>query len=286
MSKLLTIGMATYDDFHGTYFTIQALRMYQPLLETGAVEIVVLDNHPKSPHGESIKGFVEGWTNKLCKYVPYEESCSTFNKYKIVDYADGKYVLILDCHVLLVKNALNHLMNYFNDHPNCKDLVQGPLLYDDLNNYSTEFSPVWRDSMYGIWHNNKEAYDKGLPFEIPLQGMGLCAFEKSNWPGISPYFRGFGGEEGYIAEKFRRNGGKNICIPQLKWVHRFGRPDGVKYPLVLEDRVWNYFVGWLEITKDPNHEMIKGSYDHFKDKIPQQSLDALLDKAKNIVLGS
>jgi hypothetical protein len=41
-------------------------------------------------------------------------------------------------------------------------------------------------------------------------------------------------------------GGKAICLPQFKWMHRFGRPNGVPYKLALEDRVWNYFVGWLE----------------------------------------
>ena len=30
MSKKLTIGMATYDDYDGVYFSIQAIRMYHP----------------------------------------------------------------------------------------------------------------------------------------------------------------------------------------------------------------------------------------------------------------
>lgn len=284
MDHQLTIGMATYDDFHGVYFTIQAIRLYQQFCQNNSVEFIVLDNNPTGNHGSSVKSFINGWVGGTGKYIPYTEKASSFNKYKIVDHASGKYVLILDCHVLLAPNALTYLMNYFKDHPDCKDLVQGPLLYDDLRNYSTEFFPQWRDSMYGTWHTNNKAYGLGQPFEIHLQGMGLCAFEKSNWPGISPHFIGFGAEEGYIAEKFRRNGGKNICLPQLQWVHRFGRPEGVSFPLQLEDRIWNYFVGWLEITKDPNHHMVVSTYDHFKNKIPQDRLDSLLEKAKNLVL--
>ena len=38
----LTIGMATYDDFDGVYFTIQALRLYQDLTNS---EILVVDNY-------------------------------------------------------------------------------------------------------------------------------------------------------------------------------------------------------------------------------------------------
>ena len=158
------------------------------------------------------------------------------------------------------------------------------MVYDDLSNYATEFDDKWSGDMYGVWHTNKTAHDAGEPFEIKMQGMGLCSFEKKNWPGISPHFKGFGGEEGYIAEKFRRNGGRNICIPQLKWMHRFGRPNGVKYPLILEDRIWNYFVGWLEITKDPNSKMIQDTYNHFKTKIPQYSIDNILSNAIKTVL--
>lgn len=272
--------MTTYDDFDGVYFSIQALRMYHKICTSKEIEIVVMDNNPKGKHAEPVKSFVTNWVKG--KYIPYEEKSSSFNKYKIVDHAEGKYVLIIDCHVLLEQGSIESLLEYYNNNPDCKDLVQGPLVYDDLKHYSTEFAPEWRGEMYGIWHTNKEAYEKGLPFEIKLQGMGLCSFEKSNWPGISPHFKGFGAEEGYVAEKFRRNGGKNICLPQLRWVHRFGRPEGVKYPLFLEDRIWNYFVGWLEITKDPDHEMIKGTYEHFKNKIPPGRIDNLLNKAKEI----
>lgn len=45
MEKKLTIGMATYDDFDGVFFSVQALRMYHP--ETEGAEIIVLDNNPE-----------------------------------------------------------------------------------------------------------------------------------------------------------------------------------------------------------------------------------------------
>ena len=138
--------------------------------------------------------------------------------------------------------------------------------------------------MYGTWGTNVDAYKQGEPFEIPMQGMGLLAFEKINWPGINTNFKGFGGEEGYIAEKFRRNGGKNLCLPFLKWNHRFNRPNGVKYRLALEDRVWNYFVGWLELTKNPDDEMIISIKEHFKKRIKESIINNIFEEAKKVTL--
>lgn len=281
MEKLLSIGMATFDDYDGVFFTIQALRMYQDICNTDDVEYIVLDTNPNGKHSETLKNFINSCKN--AKYICHEGQKSTFNKYDIVNYATGKYVLILDCHILLVKDAIKNLLNYYTKNPDCKNLIQGPLIYDDLNNYSTHLDKVWRGEMYGIWAFDEEKYSKGDPFEIDMQGMGLCSFERKYWPGISEHFKGFGGEEGYIAEKFRQNGGKNICIPSLEWCHRFGRPNGVPYPLIIEDKVWNYFVGWLELTKNPNHEVIVGAYEHFRDKIPKGSIDQIFENAMKTI---
>jgi len=280
MDKLLTIGMATYDDYDGVYFTVQSLRMYHDLPKDSC-EFIVIDTNPESEQGKATKSFISSQIPEG-KYISQNKQIpSSFNKYDIVKHADGKYILIVDCHVLLQPNAIKRLLKYYEDNPNCKNLVQGPLLYDQLNDYSTHFDPKWSGHMYGVWSKNKEAYEKGEPFEIPMQGMGLCSFEKNNWPGIYEYFHGFGGEEGYIAEKFRLNGGKNICIPQLGWCHRFGRPSGVPYRLILEDRILNYFLGWLEMYRDLDHKMVKETYEWFKDKIPPKSIDNLLNIARN-----
>lgn len=277
-NPILSVGMSTYDDYHGVYFTIQALRMYHNICDTSDVEFIVIDNNPESPQGKQTKKFIESIKQK---YIPYTEKVSSFNKYKIPDHANGKYILIMDSHVLLEQNGIYNLLNYYKNNPNCKNLIQGPLWYDNLKNISTHFDPIWRGDMYGIWATNKVAYEKGEPFEIPMQGMGMLSFEKSAWGGINKNFLGFGAEEGYIAEKFRQWGGKNLCLPNLKWNHRFGRPEGAKFRLNLEDRVWNYFIGWLEIYEDQNHQMIKDIYNHFKEKLPKGRIDIILEKAVN-----
>ena len=117
--------------------------------------------------------------------------------------------------------------------------------------------------MFGVWDDNGLAADPDAPpFEISIQGMGLFACRRSAWPGFNEAFRGFGGEEGYIHEKFRRAGARTLCLPFLRWVHRFNRPTGVPYRNILEDRIWNYLVGFREFDL-PTTEM----EEHFRELI-------------------
>ena len=274
--------MATYDDFDGVYFSIQALQLYHDLAKHKDVEFVVVDNNPEGEHGKAVKDFIEYWVKG--KYIPYTLRRTTAIRNEIFRNASGKYCISMDSHVLFLPNALDALIRYYAANPNCKNIVHGPLIYDDCKSASTHFKPGWGGDMYGKWATDSVSLEKGEPFEIPMQGLGVFSCETRNWRGFNKLFRGFGGEEGYIHEKFRQMGGKAICVPDFKWMHRFGRPKGVPYPLILEDRVWNYFIGWLELTQDENHTMIKQIYDNFKERIPQDSLDALFEQAKKKVL--
>ena len=236
---ILTIGMATYDDFDGVYFTLQALKAYQDLED---VELVVVDTKK-----ESCKDTANTCNAIGAKYFhkPDKVGTSASRNY-VFEVANGKFVLCIDCHVLLVKDAVKKLKEYIYKNINSKDLIQGPLLYDDQKNISTHFKPEWRGQMYGTWETDKR-YLTQEEFEIPMQGLGLFCMRKDAWPKFNSHFRGFGGEEGYIQEKTRQNGGKNICLSWLKWIHRFARPKGVPYPLDLKDRIINYLIGWSEL---------------------------------------
>ena len=259
--------MATYDDYDGVYFTIQSLRINSLQNVNFDYEFIVLDNNPNSASGKETRRFVTQKLGNCGKYIPYPLKPTTFNKYQTLNHASGDYCIILDCHVLLESNTLSTLIAYMSSNEcNEKDLLQGPLWYDDLKHVSTHFEPVWRGQMYGIWATNTEAYNKGEPFEIPMQGMGLCAFHTKHFPIINSHFRGFGGEEGYIAEKFRIHGGRNLCLPWLKWNHRFARPSGVKYPLTLEDKIFNYYLGWGEVY-GKNSRKIDEIEQHFSKEI-------------------
>jgi hypothetical protein len=72
--KKLTIGMATYDDYDGVYFTLQALRLYHPevLADT---EFLVIDNHPDGPCAEALKVLEQSTPNY--RYIPFTANSGT-----------------------------------------------------------------------------------------------------------------------------------------------------------------------------------------------------------------
>jgi hypothetical protein len=182
------------------------------------------------------------------RYIPFGERSGTAVRDVVFAQAAGEFVLCMDCHVLVQPGALQRLMAYLGARPGTRDLLQGPLVYDGLKTIATHFEPAWREGMYGYWQTDPRGLDPDGPaFDIPMQGLGLFACRRDAWPGFHPEFRGFGGEEGYIHEKFRRNGGRTLCLPFLRWLHRFERPMGVPYPNRWDDRIHNYLVGAREL---------------------------------------
>ncbi|MEZ4562791.1 MAG: glycosyltransferase family A protein [Thermomicrobiales bacterium] len=251
----LTIGMATYDDFDGVYFTIQSLRLYQDLSDT---EILVIDNYGC----DDTEKFVKGLAN--VRYLRATELVGTAVRELVFTHAEGDAVLCVDSHVLLVPGAIARLRQHYANNPDTRDLLQGPLLYDDLSSISTHFQPEWRSQMWGTWGTDPRGIDvDGEAFDIPSQGLGIFSCRREAWPGFNPAFRGFGGEEGYIHEKFRQRGGRTLCLPWLRWVHRFGRPKGVPYPLTVEMKLRNYIIGFTELGLDTT-----GAEEHFAEFLP------------------
>src|SRR5579875_46561 len=262
----LTIGMATYNDFDGVYFTLQALRLYQDLEDT---ELVVVDNYGC----EETRDFVEHWA--MGRYVLATDVVGTAaGRERIFQEAQSTAVLVCDSHVLFAPGAIARLRAYYREHPDSPDLLQGPLVYDDLQNLSTHFEPVWREQMWGIWETDPRGIDpEGAPFEIPMQGLGVYSCRRAVWPGFNPAFRGFGGEEGYLHEKFRRRGGRCLCLPWLRWIHRFGRPGGVPYPLTVDDKLRNYLIGHSELGLD-----LEPILEHFARYLPPERIAQLAEE--------
>ncbi len=246
--RRLTIGMATYDDYDGAYFTIQSIRLNNPEL-AGDLEFVVIDNNPGGPYSDVLSRFGK-WVD-CYRYVPRGEWHGTAIRNAVFEEASSPFVLCIDSHVLIAPGALSKLISYFESDPDSRDLVQGPLIYDDLRTNSTHMEPRWRDGMYGTWASDPRGNDPAAPcFDISMQGLGLFACRRAAWPGFNPKFRGFGGEEGYVHEKIRQRGGRTLCLPFLRWIHRFGRPLGEPYANRWEDRIRNYVIGFTELGLD------------------------------------
>jgi hypothetical protein len=105
-------------------------------------------------------------------------------------------------------------------------------------------------------------WDDEIPFEVPAQGLGLFMSSKEHWLGFNPDFRHFGGEECYIHTKYRQAGRKTVCLPFLKWRHRFGRPGGPTYPITAEAKLRNYILGFQELGMD-----LEPVRQHFVDEV-------------------
>ncbi len=245
-ARRFTIGMATYDDYDGVYFSLQSIRLHHKEI-LDEVEFIIIDNRPDGPCGAALKD-LEKYIPNL-RYVPVTDVSGTApSKGRIFREASGDFVVCMDCHVLFEPGSLKRLFDYFRAEPDTPDLLQGPMVTDNLEKLLTHFEPVWSHGMYGRFAYDPAGDDPdGPPFDIPMQGLGVFACRRTAWVGFNPAFRGFGGEEGYLHEKFRQAGGRTLCLPFLRWLHRFGRPLGVPYPINWHDRFHNYFVGFREI---------------------------------------
>ena len=183
--------------------------------------------------------------------------------------------MCIDSHVFIEPGAIRKLIDYFDTNPETSDLLQGPLVYDNLTEITTHFEPVWREGMFGVWGTDSRGTDPDAePFDIPMQGLGLAACRRDAWQGYNPRFSGFGGEEGYIHQKFRNAGARTLCLPFLRWLHRFARPMGTQYKNVWEDRIRNYLIGFEEVGLDTD-EVLEHFRSHLSPDIVKNVVDTL-----------
>ena len=175
----LTIGMATYNDYDGVYFTLQALRLYQDLSQT---ELLIIDNYG-CPHTQRLVEEVPG-----ARYIRATDVVGTAAPRDLLfKEARGDAVLCCDCHVLLAPGAVARLKQFYREHPDCADLLQGPMLYDDGKRVATHMDPVWRTQMWGRWESDPRGQDAdGEPFEIPMHGLGVFSCRKAGLARLSP----------------------------------------------------------------------------------------------------
>tara|TARA_Y100001938_G_scaffold150376_1_gene241025 strand:+ start:662 stop:1483 length:822 start_codon:yes stop_codon:yes gene_type:complete len=272
--KKLTIGSAVYDDFEGVYFTYQSLRLNtQDIWDD--LEFLIIDNNPESEEGKAVKHFCNA-SNGI-KYIPYTTRRSTASRNEIFKNSESKFCMSIDSHVLFEPNTIHKLISFFDKNPESNDLYHGPMLYDCIKNHDpcAKMAPVWRDNMFGTWDYDEQANSPDNdPFEICMHGLGVFACRTKAWVGFNENFLGFGGEEGYIHDKFRHHGGRVMCLPFLRWLHRFQRPRGIPYPAIIEERIRNYAIGHKELGWDDT-DMRK----HFKSNYPKIDVDKIVDEA-------
>lgn len=236
--------MASYDNFADVWFTVQALRMFH---NTEMVEILVVDNSGQP----RLKEWAKAWCGDTVRVETYTKGKGTTQpRQRVFSEARGEWVLCIDSHVMLAPRSLELFHEWTWANMESVDLLHGPMLYDDLRTTASHMADEWRDNMWGTWqHDDCKPMDAER--EIPMHGLGLFGCRRETWLGFNADFRGFGGEEGYIHEKYRQAGRKVLLLPFLRWVHKFNDPRDIRYPLRQEDRVRNYLLGFEELGLDP-----------------------------------
>jgi len=253
-AKKLTIGMATYDDYNGVYFTVKALQIYHPHIVNQS-EILIVDNNPDSLQGKAIKEFVNKFKRLAIRYVPYKERIGTSAaREQVVQNATTDWVLVCDCHVFFEIGALDSLLEYIEKHNPVDTLIQGVILNEDGEYGYTHYLPKWRGGLYGIWAPvvPRSVLETMEPMEILGTGLGVFVCNKNFWPGFHPHHKGFGGEEIYIHEKYRQKGGQCILLPSLRYYHRFGYKFLGRHPYLdsYYHRARNYVLEFMELGWD------------------------------------
>lgn len=173
----LTIGLPTYDDFDGVFFTVESILMHHSLDLEGC-QLIVVDNNPDSKKGQRTKTFMESWIipgvkhwGIEAKYVPFSQKIGTAAaKQAVIDHATRDAVLVMDSHVLLYPDSIGRLRRFYYDNPDTRNLYTGPLFYANLRSSATHFDNVWSGEMWGVW-GHAWMHDCGYVFTVTQGNM-------------------------------------------------------------------------------------------------------------------
>lgn len=127
--------------------------------------------------------------------------------------------------------------------------------------YHTHVDRIWRGDSLGRWATDpRAANDNGEPFEIDNAAGWFLFCRRDAWLMTQPYhplMKGFGGEEGVMTLAFARRGRKTFLAPFARGTHRFGRADGIKFPLTLTDRLRNYALAFHSLGRKDELERMR-----------------------------
>lgn len=241
-NTILTIGMPSYNNPVEVWATLTALKTYQKLKHT---HITVVDN----AGNDTVKKIVGTSGFGYKRYTEKRGPQAVRNK--IFEIAEGDFVLCIDSHVMLWRDAIENLIQWVENNPlQATNLIQGPMVYGCGERIVLNWKPKWRANMWGIWGDTIKRKDMTItePYETEIMALGLFGCRKDSWLGFHPDNTGFGGAEGYLHEKYRKAGRTTWMLPWLMWAHNFnGEYSGYA---ILEDRIANYLRGFKEVGLD------------------------------------
>ena len=271
----LTIGMPTYNDFDGVYFTLQALRLYQDLADT---ELLVVDNYGC----EHTKKFVEGGAKG--RYILATDAVGTAAaKNRVFAEARGEAVLCCDSHVLFDPGAIARLKAYYRSIPTAAISCKGLSWHDDLKTISTHYKPGVAERDVGHLGDGpaREWIRRGSRSRSGCRGWGSSVAARQRLAGLQSGLsrlrrrRRLHPREGPA----RREPAACAC-PGCAGCTASAGPAGVPYPALLFDKVRNYIIGFTEVGLD--REPIRS---HFSNRLSAEQFAAMEAEAVALVEG-
>lgn len=271
---LLTIGLTHYSDYAGAWATLMDLFVHQKE-NLNDCEFVIVDNNPGSSDGKDLRDFVRysmiNWPCVRSRYIPYSKKQGiSAARNEVFNQAEGEYILCLDCHVILEPNGVDHLLDYLTLKLKPRDLITGPAVMADCKTIETHQAKQWSTWGYGVWRSTDDLEERTWPFEIEQSGLAVFCSSKESFPGFHPDAKGFGCVESVFCEKYRRNGNKVLCLPQLKWYHRYEKHSKKPYGVRDYEVARNHILEFRSVDWD-----IQTVINHFAPRLNQNEKKSL-----------
>lgn len=179
----ITVGMATFEDFDGLYFSVQSIRAMYAHNRVALKELrfVVVDNSPTTKTGSRNKRWLASIPGT--KYVPFSGPAGTSGpRDAVFENATTDIVICIDSHVILVPGAIEAVQGYFATPGTERDLVSGPLLFDGFGTIASHFNDNWGAGMWGQWDKAWVMPDKSVWFAVERDGS--VALVDATTPGV------------------------------------------------------------------------------------------------------
>lgn len=279
----LTIAIATLNDHEGLWWTLQILNDFHGDF-LPRCQLVIVDQDPDSEHGRENANLAirklkrqigKGTLWESVKYQPFRAPRGIGPaRNRLFAESDSPAVLVMDSHVSLQPGALEKLLEFYEETLS-DNLLVGPLVSDEGNF-------VWTHQEDGgdghwQWARDEDLADAAAaPKEIQTQGLGLFSCRKEAYPGFHAAQQGFGCAESLFCEKFRSRGDHVICLPWLRWKHRFVRIGGAPYEVEKVDVFSNYLLELISAGIDHEEQQSK-----FESQLGESEIEELRERIKH-----
>jgi hypothetical protein len=300
---MLTVGFPTRND-PSAWWTLNVFRSRNANWLNVDHEFLIVDNSPAgSPFADELQKHVRnshrGKNIRIIRETGPASSC--LYKDRLFREAAGEIVLCMDSHVMLDDGAVLAILDYFYEHPESRDLITGVLVnadgsvkstnqhlfaserYHIAGNARIRHGIICRGGQLGTWVADPRGTDpQAEPFEIQMNGSWLLAMRKEAWPGFHPSMFGFGGNEPFLYESVRKNGGKVLCHPAVRGLHNFSEAHGRGYTTRAVDKIRNYLVAAKTLERQ---DFYLATIEHFSTLHPE-AIGAAIAQSEQVLAGT